>query len=102
MLLDDIYEVLINFVEGKVLLLVKERITVMRIVVVRFWRVKGRILVKEEKGKKEFYFDGRRMLRFLEVNEIVVREFDRIKGFGVAKLVCGFRDNFVGLSRDKI
>ena len=99
---DDIYEALINLAEGKALPPVKEWTTAMRTAAVRFWRAKGRILVKEEKGKKELYFDGRQMLRSSEVNEIVEREFDRTKGSGAAKLACGLRDNFVGLSHDKI
>ena len=73
---DNIYEALINLAEGKALPPVKKRTTAMRTAAVRFWRAKGRILVKEEKGKKELYFDGRRMLRSSEVNEIVAREFD--------------------------
>lgn len=75
-LVDDVYEVLVNFVEGKFLLLVKEWMKVICIVIVRYWRVKGKILVKDDNGKKVFYYEGCCMLRFLEVNKIVVEEFD--------------------------
>lgn len=93
---------MVNFVEGKFLLLVKEWMKVICIVIVRYWRVKGKILVKDDNGKKVFYYEGCCMLRFLEVNKIVVEEFDWIKGFGVKKLVRCLRYNFVGISWDKI
>jgi len=99
---DDIYEALVNLAEGKALFPVKERTTAMRTAAVGFWRAKGRASLKEDKGKKELYFEGSRMLRSSQVNEIVAREFDRAKGSGAEKLACGLRDNFVGLSRDKI
>ena len=42
------------------------------------------------------------MLRSSEVNKVVAEEFDQPKGSGATKLASCLRDNFVGISRDKI
>ena len=51
-LADDVYEVLVNIAEGKTQPPVKERTRAMRAAAVRYWRAKGRILVKKDNGKK--------------------------------------------------
>ena len=101
-LADNVYEALVNLAEGKSLPPVKERTKAIRTATVRYWRAKGKILVKDDNGKKALYYEGRRMLRSSEVNKIVAEEFDRTKGSGATKLASCLRDNFVGISRDKI
>ena len=99
---DDIYEALIDIVEGKPLLPVKERTKAQRSANVRYWRAGGKITIKEANGKKEIYFQGRRMLRVSEVSKVVAEEFDRTKGSGAAKIACSLRENYGGLSRIRV
>lgn len=42
------------------------------------------------------------MLRKSEVGKVVVKEFDRTKGSGAAKLAASLKENYVGLSRKKV
>ena len=81
---------------------VKERTEPKGTAAVRFWRTKGRLLVKEDNGKKVLYLQGRRMLRSSEINKIDAEEFDRIKGSGAAKLACSLRHNFIRVSKEKV
>ena len=102
-LADDVYEALVNLAEGKSLPPVKERTKAIRTATVRYWRAKGKISVKDDNGKKALYYESRPMLlESSEVNKIVAEEFDRTKGSGATKLASCLRNNFVGISRDKI
>ena len=73
-LADDVYEALVNLAEGKSLPPVKERTKAIRTATLRYWRVKGKISVKDDNGKKALYYEGRRMLRSSEVNKLVAEE----------------------------
>ena len=57
----------------------KERTKAMRTAAARFWRSKGRLSFKEDNVKKALYLEGRRKLRFSEINKKVAEEFDEPK-----------------------
>ena len=101
-LVDDIYEALLDLVEGKAQPPVKEGTKAMRAAAVRHWRAGGRISVKEDHGDKALYYEGRRLLKSSEVNKVGVEEFEGTKGSGAGKLACSLRDNFLRVSRAKI
>ncbi|PFX15918.1 hypothetical protein AWC38_SpisGene19842 [Stylophora pistillata] len=79
-LAEDVYEALLDLVEGKAQPPVKERTRAMRVAAVRYWRAGERISVKEDHGDKAVYYEGRRILKSSEVNKVVVVEFEKTKG----------------------
>ena len=99
---DDIYEALLKNVEGEPQPPVKERKKAKRTASVQYWRADGKIMTKEENGKKILSFQGHQMLRISEINKLVMDEFDWTKGSGAAKLVSSLRENYVGLSRVRV
>lgn len=77
---DDIYNALIDIIQGERLPPVKDRTKSQKAAVVRYWRSKGKVTAAEENGEKVLYYKGRRMLRKSEVGKLIAKEFDRTKG----------------------
>ena len=92
---DESYDCVIKIANGKLLPPVKEGSSAERSAYVRYWRAKGEITFRKEKGEDVLYYRGRRMLRLSEVDKLVAEEFERTKGSGARKLVatyvCGAR-----------
>lgn len=99
---DDIYDAMIKLATGKALPPVKERSRAKKSASVRYWRSKGEIPLRRENGKVDLYLKGRRILRNSEITKIVADEFHRMKRPGSRKLVYSLKENFVGLSQNKI
>ena len=99
---DDIYDAMIKLARGKALPLVKEWSRVEKSASVWYWRSKGEISLSREKGKVVLYLKGRRILRNSEITKIVADEFHHMKEPGARKLVYSLKENFVGLSQNKI
>ena len=81
---------------------VKERSRAEKSASVRYWRLKGEISLRRENGKVVLYLKGGRILRNSEITKIVADEFHRMKVPGARKLVYSLKENFVGLSQNKI
>ena len=92
---DESYDCVIKTANGKLLPPVEEGSSAERSAYVRYWRAKGEITFRKEKGEDVLYYRGRRMLRLSEVDKLVAEEFERSKGSGARKLVatyvCGAR-----------
>ena len=99
---DDIYDAMIKLAKGKSLPQVKERSRAEKSASVQYRRSKGEISLRRENGKVVLYLKGRRILRNSEITKIVADEFHRMKGPGARKLVYSLKENFVGLSQNKI
>ncbi|XP_078366006.1 SCAN domain-containing protein 3-like [Oculina patagonica] len=96
------YDALIKLVKGEALPPVKERSRAEKSAFVRYWRLKGNIALQRENGKEVLYLKDRQILRNSEISQIVTDEFHRMKGPGARKLVYSLKENFVGLSQNKI
>ena len=99
---DDIYDAMIQLAKGKALPPVKEQSRVEKSASVRYWRSKGEISLGRENGKVVLYLKGRRILRNSEITKIVADGFHHMKGPGARKLVYTLKENFAGLSQNKI
>ena len=99
---DEMYDALIKLVKGEALPPVKERSRAEKSAFVRYWRSKGNIALQRQNGKEVLYLKDRRILRNSEISQIVTDEFHRMKGPGARKLVYSLKENFVGLSQNRI
>ena len=98
----DIDDAMIKLAKGKELSPVKERSKAEKSASVRYWRSKWEISLRRENGKVVLYLKGGRILRNSEITKIVADEFHRMKVPGARKLVYSLKENFVGLSQNKI
>ena len=99
---DDIYDALLLLVKGDPLLPVKERNRAQTSAAIRLWRSRGQMGIREENSKEVLFYKNLRVLRSSEVNRVVADEFHRTKGSGARKIVCSLKEDFVGLSRNRV
>ena len=99
---DDIYDALLLLVKGDSLPPVKERNTAQKSAAIRLWRSRGQLSIREENSKEVLFYKNLRVLRSSEVNRVVADEFHRTKGSGARKIVCSLKENFVGLSKNRV
>ena len=69
---------------------------------IRLWRSRGQLSIREENSKEVLFYKNLRVLRSSEVNRVVADEFHRTKGSGARKIVCSLKENFVGLSKNRV
>lgn len=101
-ILDDIYDALLLLVKGDSLPPVKERNRAQKSAAIRLWRSRGQLSIREENSKEVLLYKNLRVLRSSEVNRVVADEFHRTKGSGARKIVCSLKENFVGLSKNRV
>ena len=98
----DIYDTLLLLLKGDSLPPVKERNRAQKSAAIHLWRSGGQLSIREENRKEVLLYKNLRVLRSSEVNRVVADEFHRTKGSGARKIACSLKENFVGLSKNRV
>ena len=80
----------------------KERNRAQKSAAIRLWRSRGQLSIPEENSKEVLFYKYLQVLRSSEDNRVVTDEFHRTKGSGARKIVCSLKENFVGLSKNRV
>lgn len=87
-----------KLVKNKFQIPVKERTHLQRNAIVKFWRAKGKFTLHGS----TLVYNGKKVVRKCDVNDIVSRNFENDKAGDYKKIKARAADSFVGLSRRNI